>query len=195
MMVSMWSWNPKDVAPGESVGLCVRPAEIPTAHASCWLFKKNRHHEYEGPTSYLVDSSYLTAGARLEDMNKVTIYPVPGMKGQWMCDTPTNIFGRVQVSCARFTPKVFKIEDPSFEPHEDVTVMTYLTARLTGRIDFESNNDSGLSSSGFHSADSAFESFKFDVEDISLRSFMGGMVGYSSGLAACLVLGVTSLAF
>ncbi len=27
MMMSMWSWDPKDVRAGESVGICVRPAE------------------------------------------------------------------------------------------------------------------------------------------------------------------------
>ena len=98
--------------------------------------------------------------------------------------------GRMSVSCGRFTPKVFKLEDPSFEPHEDVTVMTYLTARLTGRIAFEQSYN------GFESADSAFESFEFNIDDtISAFSFMGGVSGLSSGATACLVLAITSLAF
>ncbi len=81
MMMSMWSWDPKDVRAGESVGICVRPAEQPTAHASCWLFEKNRFNEYEGPRSLLVDSNYLVPGTRLEDVSGVELYPVPGMKG------------------------------------------------------------------------------------------------------------------
>ena len=98
--------------------------------------------------------------------------------------------GRMSVACGRFTPKVFKLEDPSFEPHEDVTVMTYLTARLTGRIAFEQ------AYSGYESADTAFESFEFNIDDtISNFSFMGGVSGLSSGAAACIVLAITSLAF
>jgi len=135
----------------------------------------------------------MSAGTRLEDFESVSVYPVPGMKGQWMCEDPVKILGRMRVSCARFTPKTFEVEDPSFEPNSDVTVMTYLTSRQTGRIAFEQSESSN---GGFHATDSAFEEFKFNIEDTFIDAlFEGASLGYSAASVAGFAFTLASLSF
>jgi len=110
-----------------------------------------------------------------------------------MCEDPVKILGRMRVSCARFTPKTFEVEDPSFEPNSDVTVMTYLTSRQTGRIAFEQSESSN---GGFHATDSAFEEFKFNIEDTFIDAlFEGGSLGYSAASVAGFAFTLASLSF
>ena len=92
------------------------------------------------------------------------------MKGQWMCMTPTEFLGRMRVSCARFTPKSFSVEDPAFSTAEQVTVMTYLTSRLSGRVQAPqpTNGNQGLHSGPA----SAFEAYNFSLED-AFSSILG----------------------
>ena len=109
IMMSNWSWRPENVIAGESVGMCVKLAEISDAYASCWAFTKDKNEEFEKARSFLVEPQTLTPSAHLEDMKTLNGFFMPGMKGQWMCNSPSKILGRIQVSCARFTPKTFTI--------------------------------------------------------------------------------------
>ena len=81
----------------------------------------------------MVDSKAFAPGARLEDMPTLAPFPIPGMKGSWMCSEPRNMMGRVLASCMRFAPKLYSVEDPTFSPSDDITVMTYLSSRYDGR--------------------------------------------------------------
>ena len=134
MMFSMWSWDADDVIEGESAGICMEPTDKPETYASCWFYTRNTFGDLEGPKSLLIDPKIISPESRLEDQEVVNSFTIPGMYGNWMCMEPMEIFGRVRVSCARFVPKEDTVEDPAYRMEDDVTVTTYLTGRLTGRL-------------------------------------------------------------
>ena len=69
MMVSMWAWEPEDVLPGESAGVCVKPANNGQAQSSCWMWTRDLEGVYSGDVkSYLIDPfTAFTPESRLED--------------------------------------------------------------------------------------------------------------------------------
>jgi len=141
LVMSLWSWDTDAVQENESVGLCMRPNMPVDSYASCWMFKTDNYGAYRQPSSYLVDSKNFTPGARLEDMPALSPYPMPGMKGSWMCAEPMAIYGRTTAACARFAPKLYTTEDPSFTPTDDITVLTYLSSRYAFRDEGELGSD------------------------------------------------------
>ena len=136
MMVSLVAWEPEDVLPGESAGFCVKPTNNDTANTSCWMWTRDQEGVYSGEVqSYLLDPFLaFTPQSRLEDQVPIELQAVPAMNGQWLCTPPMEILGMMHSTCARFLPKDDSPEDPVYLTTEEVTVMTYLSSRLTGRI-------------------------------------------------------------
>ena len=128
-LLSLWSWDYDSVHENEAVGLCIRPANSEEAFASCWLYRTNMYRQYGEAESFLVDSRAFAPGARLEEMPALQPYPIPGMKGGWMCNEPMNMLGRMRAACMRFAPKLYSVEDPTYAPADDISVMTYLSSR------------------------------------------------------------------
>lgn len=59
MVLSMWSWDKWHVIPGESVGVCIQPAEDESAYASCWEWSMDQDGNYENShKNYLVNPLY-----------------------------------------------------------------------------------------------------------------------------------------
>lgn len=166
MVVSIWSWSLEDVEPGESAGVCMRPANDSKGYASCWSWTMNQFGSFgDVADSYLVDtSSELNAKSLLENMNGriqgVTV--VPAMFGEWVCAEPYEVRNRWIAACGRLLPKVYTTFDPSYQADEEVTLVTYLTSRGTGRI-VEPAAVSGNAS--FFQENRGFASYNINLRD------------------------------
>ena len=163
MLISMYSWEEGDVIDGESVGVCHKPSKNADALLSCWEWKKNEEGVFlEDPSSYLFDGTALTEDSTLGDFPAVDNVLVPAMFGNWLCATPFMINKKMRATCARLVPKEDKIEDPTYNIGDEITVMTYFSSRHSGRIQSPeplNGND------GFFVNNSAFEQFQFDIQD------------------------------
>ena len=93
----------------------------------------------------------------------------------------------MRTTCARFLPKDESNEDPMYLTDEEITVMTYLSSRLTGRITepkaFNGNE-------GVIAQNQAFEEFKITLGD-TFAEFQNGAV---NGLGLTLVGFVSAVA-
>ena len=86
------------------------------------------------PTSYLIDPKLINAEMSLNSMSPITEAQVPAMFGNWLCLPPMEYFMRMHTTCARLLPNEQTIEDPMYEIDQEVTVMTYFSSRLSGRV-------------------------------------------------------------
>ena len=137
MMISMYSWDAKDVIANESVGICHQPTAQPDSMASCWEWKMDQEGVFgDSPVSYMVNMREFGTDTGLDSAEPIAGITVPAMKGNWICAPPTEILLRVRTVCGRLLPKEGTPEDPLFVKGSDVTVMTYYSSRLTGRTGF-----------------------------------------------------------
>uniref|UniRef100_A0A7S3MLF2 Uncharacterized protein n=1 Tax=Favella ehrenbergii TaxID=182087 RepID=A0A7S3MLF2_9SPIT len=141
----------------------------------------------------LIDPKDLVAGSRLEEMTGLEPYPVPGMKGSWMCQEPMELLGRVRAVCTRFAPKTYTPQDPTFSADSDITVMTYLSSRFDERT--ETPMGMTETNQGFYEGKKAFEQFDFNFRAAyeSIESLMGGSLSIFA--AAGMAFSATAMCF
>ena len=94
----------------------------------------------------------------------------------------------MRTTCARFLPKEDSVEDPMYLTTEEVTVMTYLSSRLTGRI---SEPKAFNGNEAVIAQNQAFEEFKITLGDTFAQLQNGAasqfgltLVGFVSAVAA-----------
>lgn len=135
MLISVYSWDPEHVIDGESVGVCHQPGGNPDNFASCWEWTKDAEGVFGSePTSYLIDPKLVTESTSLNSQPPISAANVPAMFGNWICSPPMEYFMRMHTTCARLLPREPTIEDPMFVKDQEVTVMTYFSSRLSGRV-------------------------------------------------------------
>ena len=193
LVVSMWAWDNARVQPGQSAGLCLRPSQPEDAYASCWVYERDQMGAYGKPKSLMVEPSLFTPGARLEEMPALENYPIPGMKGSWMCSETQTVLHKTSAMCIRFIPKTNTIEDPLIDADSDITLMTYLSSRFDDEAP-EGPIGTDAAQEGFHVGQKAFEDFNFNLQT-AFDAFMGASYGISAASAAVLVTAAATLAF
>ena len=133
-MFMHWSWEPWEVEAGESAAACVKHDTDADAYMSCWSWTMDEEGVWESDIkSYLLDPSTVTEDSKLEDLDSVPVI-LPTMFGSWLCAAPMEFDMRMMTSCVRLLPREDSQADPSYQGGESVTVVTYLTSRMTGRI-------------------------------------------------------------
>ena len=192
MLISVYSWDPELVIDGESVGVCHQPASNPDNYLSCWEWSKDSEGTFGSqPGSYLIDPKLINDSTSLDSQPVVAAVQVPAMFGNWICSPPMEYFLRMHTTCARLLPKEEKVEDPMYQPDSEVSVMTYFSSRLSGRV---SMPEAVNGNKGFYSHNYGFQEFRINMEESLGITMEGAVVTYTS-TAIGLVAAIAAFAF
>ena len=178
-MIASRSWQRDHVVAGESVGMCMRPTATPEAYATCWVYTMNEAGEYDAAKSFLVAPENFTAEMRLEDQEGLGVVEVPLMFGSWQCTEPIEVLGRVGATCGRILPKDANLEDTTYKADQEITIMTYLTSKQTGRVSGPEYVNGNL---GLITQNDTFENLTLDLAD-AFGQLFGGATHLYSGMA------------
>ena len=161
MLISAYSWDPDHVIDGESVGVCHQPSGDTKNFASCWEWSKDSEGVFGSqPTSYLINPALVTETTSLDSQPSIQGATIPAMQGNWICSPPMEIMMRMRTTCARLLPNDQTILDPMFTVDQEVTVMTYYSSRLSGRVQ---SPEAVNGNEAFSSQNAAFSAFKINM--------------------------------